>query len=283
MLRPLAVASTPASLVGTILGAMVDTLKHNRENIARLALLLGAGYVLVSLVRVGYQLAHHVSLVEVARSEGGASLSIVMVLVVVATVLACVLLKPVTAGARSLVRSGALLVGLGALLEAIFTVIGLFRPAGGILGGALEVVGAVFEIGLKAAVALVLWRVARAGVDDEQPELSVVPTPVDASSDDAQELQQASWSPDQAVGAVWSRAGDAATGAKASGFGSKQATGWQVPATSDPEPALPPAPRGNWATAGELAQGKTEIPAVEENQPTGERPAVSWNPPPRSN
>jgi hypothetical protein len=70
-----------------------------------------------------------------------------------------------------------------------------------------------------------------AGAD--QPALPPVPDP----------RYQPTWQPDQAAGAAWSTAGDAAAGAPASGWGTPgQQGGWQYPPPVAPPGSQPPGP-----------------------------------------
>jgi hypothetical protein len=50
---------------------------------------------------------------------------------------------------------------------------------------------------------------------------------------------QPSWTEDTAAGAVWSRAGDAARGAPAQGWGTSGGAGWSDPSASSGPPSLP--------------------------------------------
>ena len=65
---------------------------------------------------------------------------------------------------------------------------------------------------------------------------------VDVPDTDVPEQQRPTWHPDRAVGASWSRAGDAATGASASTVGQPggQPSGWQVAGQQVGETLLSP-------------------------------------------
>lgn len=269
---------------------MVETLNRYREPVAWLALAISAVYILVSLVRWGLLLGSS-SLAEASRQVGGSSLSVVMVMVVVATVLSCVVVKPVTPQARRLIRLGSTVVGLAALIELVMTVIGLFGPAGGLLGGALEVLGALLEAGVKVAAAVLLYRtsqgapepVARKAVDAEGSGPAAAAPAVAPQA----QVQAASWKADQAAGAVWTRAGDAASGAAANTWGTpgRSGHGWEPeqPALEASAPVGQDAAqhdggtaRSPWPTAGSLAA----LPD-ESSQPTqeaaGQQPGTRWS------
>lgn len=242
---------------------MAETLKRHRESAAWLVLAVGIGYILISLVRLGHSMVGGASFAAAARGVGGSSLGVPMVLVCLAAALACALVRPPSPRARSIVRAAALVVGTAALLEALFLVAGLFGAPEGLFGLALEVLGGVLEIAIKALAASLLWRAARSTPEPEPRAVAEQAEPEQVAP-----ARQASWTADQAVGAVWTRAGDAASGAQASGFGTPgKHSGWDAAlAQPELEPVRPAPQRGPWATAGELAADpQTDQPA----EPTG--------------
>lgn len=266
---------------------MVETVKRFRETGAVVVLGASIAYVVMSLVRLGWLVLHdHASLPEAAHVIGGSSLSVVMVLALLAVVLTCVVVRPTTRRGPQLVRLAAWVVSIAAGLEALFLLLGLFSHAVGPFGALLEVVGGLLEIGVKAAAATALWRAVRSA---HEPVADEPRRPVDPASEPAAvpPAQQASWSADQAAGAVWTRAGDAASGAAASTWGvpGQASHGWDAASTA---PALEaPVPRGPWATAGELAgapEQSADTEAVQAAEAGGEPPvagAVQWTPSPR--
>ncbi|MEL4358689.1 MULTISPECIES: hypothetical protein [unclassified Luteococcus] len=262
---------------------MAETVKRIRETIARVVLAVSVGYILISLVRGGYLLYRQTPLAETARLLGGSSLSIVMVLLVVASGLACVLVRPATARGSKLARMGAVVIGVAALLEALFLVVGMFQTRVSLFVTVLEVLGGVLEIAIKAVAAHVLWRAsaATAGAPAVEPvEAKQSQQPVSA----AEPAQQASWRADQAAGAVWTRAGDAASGAAASTWGHPGAKsgGWTVPdGPAALEAPAQTAPRGPWATAGDLATGSALPPGQSDADNAAEAARaeqVRWEP-----
>jgi hypothetical protein len=62
---------------------------------------------------------------------------------------------------------------------------------------------------------------------------------------------QPTWHPDTAAGAAWHRAGDAAAGAPASGWGSESSAGWQPIPTQPNGPQPPARPQDPWADQGQ--------------------------------
>jgi hypothetical protein len=72
---------------------------------------------------------------------------------------------------------------------------------------------------------------------------------------------QPTWQPDVAAGAAWRRAGDAASGAPASGWGTDSSVGWQ-PIPTPPNGPRPPA--------------RPQDPRADQGQPNSQPPAPSW-------
>ncbi|GAA1389388.1 hypothetical protein [Luteococcus peritonei] len=264
---------------------MAETLKRHRESAAWLVLGVSALYIVISLVRWGHALSRGAGLAEASRGVGGSSLSIPLVLICLVAALACALIRPATGRARTIVRTAALLVGLAALLQAIFLLAGLFGAPKGIFGLVLEVLGGALEVALKALAASLLWRAARSTPEPERAAVEPVAETPPAPA------RRASWDAEDAVGAVWTRAGDAASGAQASGYGqSGRHSGWDA-ALQQPELEAPakPAARGPWATAGELATdpSKAEQIAPEaeigaDEQADVQKPRGGWDPAPRN-
>ncbi|MGO4956035.1 hypothetical protein ACTQ49_01960 [Luteococcus sp. Sow4_B9] len=265
---------------------MADSVKRYRETAATVVLAISAGFIVMSLVEWGYLLVKGGTLVSASRAIGGSSLSVVMVLACVATALWCTLVKPVTARGRALARMAAGLVGLAALLQLVFLVIGLTNVPGGVFLAVVEALGGLLEVAIKAAAARLLMVVGRAEERDvEQPQAPAPAAGVEPEADPEPEKQAASWTADQAAGAVWTRAGDAASGAEASGWGrpGQASSGWQV-ASEQPEANTREITSGPWATAGDVASGT--VPASGSSAPdNGARPdggrTVSWEPVPR--
>ena len=257
---------------------MVETVKRFRETGAWVVLVGSAVYIVLSLIDFGNQLAHDAGLASAARSIGGSSLSVVMVLALLAVVLTCVLVRPVTPHARALLRLAAIVVTLAAALESVFLILGLTSGrGGGFIGAVLEVMGAFVEIGVKSAAAVVLWRAVR-GAPEPEPALEASTHQPEA----AEPTTSASWSAEEAAGAVWTRAGDAASGAAANTWGvpGKHTNGWDIAAAqAELEAPTTRSAKGPWATAGQLAEGDAvaQLPAASpqaEAAPGG----VQWTP-----
>lgn len=259
---------------------MAESVKRYRQPAAWVVLGVSVVYIVMSLVRGGYLLSQGTVLTEVARAIGGSSLSVVMVLLCLAAALSCVLVKPVTSRGRTVVRLAAVMVTTAALLELVFLVVSLFGVRGGIFAFVLDILGGVLEIAVKFAAAQILWGAARSA---HEPERAALPTSAPSIAVVEEPRQQASWTAEQAAGAVWTRAGDAASGAAATTWGhpGQQASGWKLPDDASPElPAAEHVSRGPWATAGELATGEAPAEPAAQDAPDKQSGdgSVSWAP-----
>ncbi|GAB2471918.1 hypothetical protein GCM10027030_02980 [Luteococcus sediminum] len=264
---------------------MAETVKRFREPAALGVLGISVVYILISLVRWGYLLVQGEPLSAASRAVGGSSLSIVMVLLCFLAATACLGIAPATRRATQVVRWAAMVVGLAAALEAIFLVLGVPGAPGGPFVSALEVLGGLLEISLKAAAAVLLVRTLRGTREEQAAALPERPRVVEVESVEESEPQAASWKADQAAGAVWTRAGDAASGAAASTWGhpGESSSGWQPARPDGPAELEAPSAAGPWPTAGQRAAGHAIAPPTQDAQggtPIGQG-AVSWSPLPR--
>lgn len=262
---------------------MAETVKRFREPAALGVLGISVVYILISLVRWGYLLVQGEPLSAASREVGGSSLSIVMVLLCFLAATACLGIAPATRRATQVVRWAATVVGIAAALEAVFLVLGLAGAPGGIFVVVLEVLGGVLEISLKAAAAVLLLRTLRGAREAQAAAVEQRPRVVEVESEP--EPQAASWKADQAAGAVWTRAGDAASGAAASTWGhpGESSSGWQPARQDAPAELQAPSARGPWPTAGQLATGGVVEPAKPDAQADtpSQQGSVSWTPLPR--
>lgn len=260
---------------------MAETVKRFREPAALGVLGISVVYILISLVRWGYLLVQGEPLSAASREVGGSSLSIVMVLLCFLAATACLGIAPATRRATQVVRWAATVVGVAAALEAVFLVLGLAGAPGGIFVVVLEVLGGVLEISLKAAAAVLLLRTLRGAREEQAAAVEQRPRVVEVEP----EPQAASWKADQAAGAVWTRAGDAASGAAASTWGhpGESSSGWQPAGQDAPASLEAPSARGPWPTAGQLATGETVEPTKSDAQADtpSQQGSVSWTPLPR--
>lgn len=195
----------------------------------------------------------------------------VLVVTLTALVASCVLAGP-TPRARELASAALVVIGVSLIVALVFALIGL-TP-----GDAVGVVNTLDQLVVLAVPVLAMVALARlrqlvpasvAGGEARsistaaQPAMPQppAPTPID-------EQYQPSWLPDTAAGAAWQRAGDAAAGAPASGWGTPgQGGGWQVePGT----PSQPGPPAGGWHPDPGPDQGRRD--AQEPPRNDGDRP-----------
>ncbi|HYP45161.1 MAG TPA: hypothetical protein VEQ66_08205 [Propionibacteriaceae bacterium] len=171
-------------------------------------------------------------------------LDLLTALVLVGLVASCVLWRP-TPHARQLTLAALVLVSLAVVVA---LAAGLMWLTGVDLGmGALADFGRLM-LGLPLLVlaALTLGRLLPATAIDaaanrprelSQADGTQPSSPPPAELPAAQPSTQPTWQPDEAAGAAWTTAGDAATGAAASGWGtSAERGGWVPQPTSQPAP-----------------------------------------------
>lgn len=185
-------------------------------------------------------------------------LGIGWVLAIVALVLVCGLTEPPTRNVARLAAAGAGVVIAATGISFVFLVVGTILAPTNWFGAALDIVGAVIDLGLKALGAVVLWRLWRhaprpesAAIEPEAaPELE--PADVDQTTASVEPV----WRADEAVGAQWQRAGDAASGAEAA-----------KAASTTPEEGE----QGRWAVPQAGVQG-VNWAAIEGRRPATDEP-----------
>lgn len=167
-----------------------------------------------------------------------------LVAVLTLVLLSCVLGEP-TPRVRTLTTVALVVVGVSFLVALAFTVLALTSPADTFLIDAVDLLTNLAVPALALVTLVKLLPVTGPGrqpagsspgqlTGAEQPALPPVPDP----------RYQPTWQPDQAAGAAWQTAGDAAAGAPASGWGTPgQQGGWQYPPSSG-QPQGPQPPTG---------------------------------------
>lgn len=250
---------------------MVEIVKRYREQAAILTLVLATIAMVLSLVQFALAIFKDRIVVGVAALEvGGGSLPMGWVILIVGLALSCALVKPPSERAARLVKAGALIITIGVGLGVVFLVLALVFHSLGVFATILEVTGAALELALKAAAAWLLWRVLdsvpgpSAQPGTEQPAVLAatgVPTAPGVAP---------VWEPDEAVGAEWHRAGDAATGAVASvvGTATDPADRWTLTDGQDPVNRVlgrekPPALPSGTAASTPSTPSNTETPETE--------------------
>jgi hypothetical protein len=166
-----------------------------------------------------------------------------MIIVLAALVATCVLTDR-TPHARRLTVSSVIIAGFAVLLAVILAVVGL--PSGGLtpLLNLLTLVTTLAIPVVGLGLLIKLWQLQPAGHPTAELSASPAPTAIDAppASPPPDPQLQPTWHADAAAGAVWRTAGEAASGAPASGWGTPgPEVGWHpVP----PGTGQPPEPTG---------------------------------------
>lgn len=214
---------------------MVESVKKWREPvafvlIAALAVRLGMG--LVSIVVLAFD-DRPGSFPIVALSLAGWVTDPLTVVLLGAVVAACIL-GDRTPRARTLTLLSLVVVVAGLVVSLVLGAAGL--AAGSVLNRLPPFLVLLAELAVPAVVAAVLYRLLQAqpaaatspaltgGALGRRPEQGVV-EPWSGSAAQA----QPTWQPDQAAGAAWNTAGDAAAGAAASGWGTPGESGGWTP------------------------------------------------------
>ncbi len=230
----------------------MDRLLKLREPIALVALIGLAVNLLVALVSAGVYAGADVygSFAAAAGAMSYRATDPVLAIVLGLAVAACVLVDR-TRHARTLTLAGLIVLAASLLIALVFIFAGLGRTSS---TSVVDTVDALIYL-----VAPVLVGIVLAGLLRQQPvslpyptgpaaELTgaqqqpAVPYPDQAALD--QQARDAQYSPiwqvDSAAGAAWTTAGDAASGAPASGWGTPgQHGGWQPTGPENPPPPPP--------------------------------------------
>lgn len=187
------------------------------------------------------------------------------VVVLVAVVGTCVVWSP-TAHARALTRASLGVAGLSVLLALVAVVAWLV-----VVGGTGESFGNLTQLVLALPVpALALVALSRLLL--VKPDTAGVPQAVTAVTDGADEASpaaiearpdpehQPTWPVDEAAGAAWLTAGDAAAGASASRWGAPGDPGGWQPQPGQPRPQVGQSP-------SERPHGRGDQPSTSEQRP----------------
>lgn len=189
---------------------MMDKLRAAREPVAVIVELALAANLVAGIINVvlGSRTA---GWLESMRAVGGGFMGISSLLVLMLAVAACSLIAPVTAHSRHIAVAGFLLAAVGALLALVFLVAGLFASQPGALGAALEAIGGLTDLTIKALAAFCLLYLARISPNMQPPRLEKTSPPTEPGEE---KRTMPTWGRDQAVGARWNTAAEAARGAR---------------------------------------------------------------------
>jgi hypothetical protein len=193
---------------------MIDNLKRVREPLTWAVIAVVAANIVLGMIWLVVQLQRATPIFEVFQEIGSSLMSLTLVLAVVALVCTCFFIAPATRHALLVTQVAAVVLSVGVVLTLVCSVLGV-AASGDPLGVAFEIIGGLLNLILKALAAGVLWVLLRgvhAGRIDtaapaEPAELEAAPEP---KADEVPTV----WQRDQAAGAVWRTADEAATGAR---------------------------------------------------------------------
>lgn len=221
----------------------MESLSKLREPAALVVLVVLAVRVVMALVAaVVYLQSDFGDLSSLAGLISYRASDPLLVVVMAALVVSCVLTGP-TPRARGIATASLVVVGVSLIVALVFALAVL---GSGDAVGLMSTLDQLATLALPVLCLIVIVKVrqllpAGASTSATYPVAAVAqpgPPPVAAPVD---EQYQPSWLPDTASGAAWHRAGDAASGAPASGWGTPgQAGGWQVDPSQLPYPPQPP-------------------------------------------
>lgn len=204
---------------------MIENLKRIREPLTWAVIAIVAANLVLGIVQLVIQLQQDVPVFEAFQEIGTSLMSMPVVLALVALVCTCFFITPATRHALLVTRVAAWVLSIGVGLTLICTMLGVVASAN-TLGVILEVIGGLLDLILKALAAGALWVLLRgvhSGRIDTAPP--VEPTPLPAIPEPATPEPAASgptvpapeprttWARDEASGAVWRTADEAASGA----------------------------------------------------------------------
>jgi hypothetical protein len=196
---------------------------------------------------------------EAMRWQLGARIGNPVPLIALAVLVSFCVLRNRTPHARQLTLVSLVVAAIAVMLGLVLTLFG-FWSAAPFLAVVAAFVPQVFSV---IAVLLLIKLLQLQAVPRRLPPgIGLVPhdpesLPAPPVSDPRLEP---TWQPDVAAGAAWHRAGDAAAGAPASGWGTDASTGWQ-PIPAQPNGAPPASP---------------QEPRVDQGQPNSQPPALDW-------
>ena len=207
-----------------------------REPLAWAVIVVSVGFFVAFVVRVVKMLTHdHSGLFGMARSLSGSSLGLGMILLLLAAVLVCRFIHPATPHAELLGKVSACVVAIAVGCDLVLALLSPIHGPGGAFGAVLGLFGDLLAIAIKvlaAWVLLVLTRPEAASAQDNENPAAEPEAVMDGSAgcpvlaDEAEgpaHDDEVSWP--AGVGAVWTRAGDAASGAGASSWDQNDAGG----------------------------------------------------------
>lgn len=215
---------------------LVEKLLRVREPLAWVLTALGTGFTIIFLVDFcGALIQGEDTVFEVARRSSGGSLGLTIMLAMVAAVWWCRLQAPVVTRSTVIAKVAAIVVAVGAGCDLVLAILACVHAPGRTLGVALGFIGSLMVVAVKVLAIIALIVAASPLSHGEQGGADTRPRPVPAGSEQddpagssgKDERSTPVWTADEAAGASWTKASDAAQGAQASTWGtSGQALDW---------------------------------------------------------
>lgn len=216
---------------------LVEKLLRVREPLAWVLTALGTGFTIIFFLVdfCGALIQGEDTVFEVARRSSGGSLGLTIMLAMVAAVWWCRLQAPVVTRSTVIAKVAAIVVAVGAGCDLVLAILACVHAPGRTLGVALGFIGSLMVVAVKVLAIIALIVAASPLSHGEQGGADTRPRPVPAGSEQddpagssgKDERSTPVWTADEAAGASWTKASDAAQGAQASTWGtSGQALDW---------------------------------------------------------
>jgi len=228
---------------------LVEKLLRVREPLAWVLTALGTGFTIIFLVDFcGALIQGEDTVFEVARRSSGGSLGLTIMLAMVAAVWWCRLQAPVVTRSTVIAKVAAIVVAVGAGCDLVLAILACVHAPGRTLGVVLGFIGSLMVVTVKVLAIIALIVAASPLSHGEQGGADTRPRPVPAGSEQddpagssgEDERNTPVWTTDEAAGASWTKASDAAQGAQASTWGtSGQALDWSATQYRDQGPQGP--------------------------------------------
>lgn len=190
---------------------MIENLKRIREPLTWAVLAIVAANLVLGVVQVVLHLQQNLDIFAAFAEAGGSLLNVSLLVALVALVCTCFFITPATPHALLVTMVAAVVTTIGVLLTLISTVLGLVASVNTV-SAVLEIIGGLLDLALKALAAGVLWVLIR-GVHAGRIDTAAAVAPRDAEPLPPASTPATTWQRDEAAGAVWRTAEDAATGA----------------------------------------------------------------------
>lgn len=190
---------------------MIDKIKRMREPLTWAVIALVAANLVLGVVRLVLLLTLEKVPVFAAFQEIGLSLmNLSLVLALVGLVCTCLFVAPATPRAPLVTRVAAWVLTIGVALTLVCMVLGVAASANAFTV-VLEVFGGLLDVIIKALAAGSLWVLTRgvgAGRIEPAPPQAEVEPPVPSAGSEVPPV----WKREEAAGAAWRTADEAATG-----------------------------------------------------------------------